>query len=250
MLTNYHTHHYRCGHADGEIEDYVIEAIKHGYTELGISCHVPYEDFPEVGTSQRMNFEDLPIYFKEIEILQKKYPEIKILKSLECEYFPRIHQYVEELAAQTDYLILAGHFIENDGVYKDAFSFTKPEQLERYAEQLEEAMKTGLFKFLAHPDLFMILYPQWDATCEAVTHKIAQAANKYDVLLEVNANGLRRKRQPYPSQDFWSIIARDYPQTKVVVNADCHEPGFLNDAYMEEARQMAMELGLNVVTQL
>jgi len=250
MLTNYHTHHYRCGHAKGEIEDYVLEAIKHGYTELGISCHVPYKDFPEVGTSQRMNFEDLPLYLNEIDHLQKKYPEIKILKSLECEYFPSIHEYIKELAAQTDYLILAGHFIENDGVYKDAFSFTKPEQLTRYAEQLEVAMSTGLFKFLAHPDLFMILYPEWDAVCEETTHKIAQAANKYDVMLEVNANGLRRKNQPYPSQEFWSIIATHYPQTKVIVNADCHEPDFLNDAYMQRARDIAEDLNLNVITML
>ena len=250
MLTNYHTHHYRCKHAGGTIEDYVVKAIKEGYAEIGMSCHVPYENFPEVGTNQRMEFEDLPTYFEEISDLQKKYPEIKILKSVECEYFPKIHQYLEELAEQTDYLILAGHFIEKDGIYKDAFSFTEPWQLEVYAEQLEIAMATGFFKFLAHSDLFMIFYPQWDETCEKITHQIAQAANKYDMLLEVNANGLRYQNKPYPKKEFWSIIATCYPETKVIVNSDCHDPELLNDDYMKKARQMAEDLNLNIVTQL
>ena len=250
MLTNYHTHHYRCKHASGTIEDYIIAAINEGYQEIGMSCHVPYEDFPEVGTYQRMEFEDLPIYFKEISILQKKYPEIKILKSLECEYFPRIHSYMEELAEQTDYLILAGHFIEKDGIYKSAFEVTESWQLEVYAEQLEVAMATGLFKFLAHPDLFMISYPEWDETCEKITHQIAQAANKYDMPLEINANGLRRRKQPYPSKEFWSMIATHYPQTKVIVNSDCHGPELLNDDHMKQARQMAKDLNLNIIRQL
>ena len=250
MLTNYHTHHYRCKHAEGSIEDYVIEAIKEGYTEIGISCHVPYENFPEVGTTQRMEFEDLPTYFKEIADLQKKYPEIKILNALECEYFPRIHSYMEKLAEQTDYLILAGHFIEKDGIYKDAFSFTKTWQLEVYAKQLEIAMATGLFKFLAQPDLFMVLYPEWDATCEKITHQIAQAAIKYDMPLELNANGLRRRKKPYPAKEFWSLIATHYPQIKVIVNSDCHKPKYLNDRDMKQARQLAEELNLNVITQL
>ncbi|MCL1991050.1 MAG: histidinol-phosphatase [Defluviitaleaceae bacterium] len=249
MLTNYHTHHYRCGHAKGEIEDYVVEAIKHGYAEIGMSCHVPFEHFSQMG-AHRMNYEDLPIYLKEIEMLQAKYPQIKLLKAFECEYFPHIHDDIEALTHQTDYLILAGHYIFHEGEYQSAFSFRKPEQLNMYAQELEVAMKTGLFRFLAHPDVFMTSYPAWDQTCERVTHHIAKAARQYDIPLEVNANGLRRKKQPYPSQDFWSIIATHYPETQVLINADCHQPEFLNDRYVEQARQMAEALQLNVLEYL
>ena len=28
MKTNYHTHNYRCNHAAGTVEDYILEAIK------------------------------------------------------------------------------------------------------------------------------------------------------------------------------------------------------------------------------
>ena len=39
LKANYHTHTYLCGHAVGDVEDYVNEAIRLGYTELGMSDH-------------------------------------------------------------------------------------------------------------------------------------------------------------------------------------------------------------------
>ena len=42
MLTNYHTHTYRCHHADGTERDYVEAAIQRGFKALGFSDHSPY----------------------------------------------------------------------------------------------------------------------------------------------------------------------------------------------------------------
>ena len=36
MLTNYHTHCFRCQHAEGSVEDYVMEAIMHQFDKLGM----------------------------------------------------------------------------------------------------------------------------------------------------------------------------------------------------------------------
>ncbi|MDO4924864.1 MAG: histidinol-phosphatase [Turicibacter sp.] len=257
LLTNYHTHHNRCKHAKGNVEDYVKEAVKHHYAEIGMSCHTPHQNFSQMG-NRRMDYSELNIYFNDIEQAQKKYPQIKVLKALECEYFPHLYDYMVELRKQTDYLILAQHYIEIDGKFRDAFHFTKPEQLEVYAACIEEAMATKLFAILAHPDVFMTLYPRWDEACEAATRRIAKAALEYDVILEVNANGLRRKKQtyedgvryPYPSEKFWSIIANEFPTVKVIVNSDCHDPAYLNDEYMQMARDMAKRLNLNVIERL
>lgn len=257
LLTNYHTHHNRCKHAKGNVEDYVKEAVKHHYAEIGMSCHTPHQNFSQMG-NRRMDYSELNTYFNDIEQAQKKYPQIKVLKALECEYFPHLYDYMVELRRQTDYLILAQHYIEIDGKFRDAFHFTKPEQLEVYAACIEEAMATKLFAILAHPDVFMTLYPRWDEACEAATRRIAKAALEYDVILEVNANGLRRKKQtyedgvryPYPSEKFWSIIANEFPTVKVIVNSDCHDPAYLNDEYMQMARDMAKRLNLNVIERL
>ncbi len=253
MLTNYHTHHYRCLHASGEVEDYVKEAVEQGYEILGISCHMPYENFPQM--KYRMRYDELPGYFEDIEAAQKKYPTIQVLKSLECEYFEHLHAYYERLSTQTDYLIVAQHKVMIGQTMHDAFNFTAPDQLKAYGEVLELAMKTNLFSMVAHPDVFMMRYQKWDEACEALTHQLGQAAMKYDVALEVNANGFRRglttyedgSRYPYPADKFWEIIAKHYPDVKVVVNADCHDPKLLNDEYVAQAKAYAKQLKLNLI---
>jgi histidinol-phosphatase (PHP family) len=41
MLIDYHTHHVRCGHAEGELEQYVKRGIEIGLDQLGLSDHMP-----------------------------------------------------------------------------------------------------------------------------------------------------------------------------------------------------------------
>ena len=42
MIANYHTHTRWCRHADGEIEDYIREALRRGLKALAITDHVPH----------------------------------------------------------------------------------------------------------------------------------------------------------------------------------------------------------------
>jgi len=42
MIANYHTHTMRCKHAVGTDEEYVLEAIKHGYKVLAFTDHSPW----------------------------------------------------------------------------------------------------------------------------------------------------------------------------------------------------------------
>lgn len=44
LVTNYHTHTKRCGHAYGEDEDFVLSAIKYGIKELGFSDHISFKN--------------------------------------------------------------------------------------------------------------------------------------------------------------------------------------------------------------
>lgn len=45
LRNNYHTHTKRCGHAEGEDEDYVLEALGSGITDLGFSDHIMLPGF-------------------------------------------------------------------------------------------------------------------------------------------------------------------------------------------------------------
>ena len=68
-VSNYHSHVALCGHAEGTVEDYVLEAIKHNYEEIGISDHAP-----------------IPVYFvgKEINPLYGLTPLIVFLYLIPC----------------------------------------------------------------------------------------------------------------------------------------------------------------------
>ncbi|MDQ9826290.1 PHP domain-containing protein, partial [Acinetobacter sp. 163] len=78
---NYHSHTKRCGHAVGEDEDYVREAIKAGLEVLGFSDHAAY---PIPCPSERMNLDQVEDYMQSITALKEKYADdIKILLGME-----------------------------------------------------------------------------------------------------------------------------------------------------------------------
>ena len=83
-ISNYHSHIALCGHAYGNVEDYVKEAIKYNYEEIGISDHAPIPVF-YVGKEMheylwlyqmmnRQSFEN--DYLKQLEYCINKYPNI------------------------------------------------------------------------------------------------------------------------------------------------------------------------------
>ena len=76
LLTNYHTHHDRCKHAKGDVEAYVKEAVKHNYAEIGMSCHTPHKNFPQIGT-RRMDYSELEHILKILNELRKNIHKLK-----------------------------------------------------------------------------------------------------------------------------------------------------------------------------
>ena len=251
--TNFHTHNYRCEHAVGNVEDYVKVAIKESYTELGISDHAPMSKYYE---NNRMKEEDLEGYLQEIEEAQKKYGDkIKIYKSLEIEYFPECLKMYDDLKEKLDYLILGLHAFrkKGDDTNYNAWKIKNGSDVLAYAEYMVEAIETGKFDYIAHPDLYVINYRTWDKACENAAHMICKAAEKMNVPLEVNANGIRKTlarhpdwdRYMYPYKEFWEI-AKQY-NIRTIIGSDTHNFNQMEDEKMELARQFAKEIGLNII---
>ena len=53
-MKNYHTHTKRCYHAIDNEEDYILAAIKSGYSELGFSDHTPWHYDSSFHSTMRM----------------------------------------------------------------------------------------------------------------------------------------------------------------------------------------------------
>ena len=69
---NYHTHTYRCMHACGSDEDYVISAIKGGYQVLGFSDHAPWNYESDFVAHMRMPLVQFHEYAESIRKLKEK----------------------------------------------------------------------------------------------------------------------------------------------------------------------------------
>lgn len=257
MKTNYHTHNYRCNHATGTVEDYVLEAINAGFDEIGISDHMPHPG-KYFATSSRMSYDDLDNYFNDINKAIELYGnKISIKKSMECEYFKDYNYLYEELIDKfkVDYLVLGVHFLPYKGelTYIGKVDFT-PEVLEGYIDFVIESMESGYFNYIAHPDLFGMQYLNWDEHTIKASRRIFEKAEELNIALELNINGLRRskllynngERYQYPHKDFW-ILSKEY-NVDIIIGIDAHNPCEMND--LDMGIKFAESIGLKVIDRL
>src|SRR5690625_3369721 len=86
-----HTHHDRCGHAEGKIEDYIKAAIKNDLDIIGISDHSPffYSEEDQLHPGIAMKKSEFNEYIDEVLKLKEKYKDqIEVLLGLESDFFP------------------------------------------------------------------------------------------------------------------------------------------------------------------
>ena len=255
MNTNFHTHHHLCQHAGGSCEDYVRVALEHGFSELGFSDHAPF-DRKHLG--YRMYDRDLQTYLDDIKTTKEIYKDrLTIYAGIEIEHWYKETEYYDIFLANFDYLILGQHFVslkKDDSDLISSFGLSTKEQIDAYAETLCDAMRTKRYKIIAHPDLYMHGYIDFDEHAAAVAHRICQCAVETNTILEYNANGFRRSKiqtpqgliHPYPRIEFWDIATKY--DVRTILSSDAHGPNQLYDHTMEEAEEIFDRLPLQKVT--
>lgn len=223
MIANYHTHTWRCKHAQGTEREYIERAIEGKIKILGFSDHTPMPYDGDYVSGVKMDIGQLEEYVDTILKLKEEYKQdIEIHLGLEVEYYP---QYFEKLLAITsqypiEYFLLAQHYLGNE--INDYFCGTPTDDeklLERYCIQTKEALESGYFDYFAHPDFFNFtgdqeIYDYW-------TRQLCRTAKELDIPLEVNFLGIWDKRH-YPNPEFWKIAGEI--GNKVIFGADAHQP--------------------------
>lgn len=255
---NYHTHCNLCNHAKGEVEDYVKKAIELKLDAIGMSDHAPFDFLNEHFYRVRMYEHEYPEYLRQIDDAIKKYSnDINIYRSLEIEYFDEHIERYKKLNKELDYLILGQHYIKSDKVFKHISKATTLEEFHIYKEEVIKAMATKQFKILAHPDIFLFNQPNFGKEEKEISEAIIEAAIKYDVILEFNANGLRRKKyeevdgiwyRRYPKEEFWKLVAKT--NARVIIGADAHHPNQLKDEAIDQAIEILDRLSIEVEEEL
>lgn len=254
---NLHTHTMRCGHAEGLDCQYVQSAIDAGLSMLGFSDHVPFKDIKRPG--DRMSIEQNEEYITSIKSLQKEFiDKIDIKIGYEIEYLEDQIEHLKNIKKECDYMILGQHLKYIDYEYD---CYCSEEDVLEYTRQVEDAMKSGLITYVAHPDYYMLGRRTFSKVCKEAAHRIAKASITYDIPLEINLNGFKygkknyqfyhnatiyEKRYPYPFREFWQIIS-EY-QCKVLYGYDAHSPIALLEKDREyEAEEILKDIPLNFI---
>ncbi|MBF0422877.1 MAG: histidinol-phosphatase [Magnetococcales bacterium] len=247
---NLHTHTWRCHHAQGDVDAYCQKARERNLHLLGFSDHTPLPDGR--WASIRMDMSHLEAYDLAIETARHQYAPLHILKGMECEFVPEfVNFYRETLLDERkfDYLVGGVHLFDCDGQWLyTSGGVQDAKTLRVYTDFFIAAMDSGLFRFMAHPDLFAGSWLHWDAQTQSCMRALLDAARSLEIPLEINANGLRQwpiqdgacRRQPYPWLPFWEMAAEF--QIQVVVNADAHHPDEIHDGAVQRAFLMAESL--------
>lgn len=271
---NYHTHTYRCRHADMNYndEEYVIDLIKMGFKKMAFTDHCPEKEEIDKRSKMRMKYNERIGYLESIKRLKEKYADkIEIQSGYEVEYLPEQEENLKELKEETDKIILGQHFIyDNDKKLKvfDKNKFFTDEEIIRFAEYIEEAMRLGIPDIIAHPDIYMLSRKSFGVVEEKVANMICMAAEKYNIPLEINLgnifnstyfenrilNNLPLEKQKeklinviYPCKGFWNV-ARNY-NVKVLYGIDAHYRGQI--VLWNELLELAHEiLGEEIISKL
>ena len=196
-----HNHTVHCNHAEGTLDEYIERAIELGIDIYGFSEHAPMH-FDE---KYRLPLCDMGTYATEVLNARERYKDrIKILLGYEVDWLPG---YMESsiLNAKVDYLIGSVHFI-------DKWSFDNPEFLsgwktrnideiwQAYFEATEAMVSSGKFDIVGHLDLIKVFKYLPKQDIRLLARKTLTAMKASNMVLELNAAGLRKPIQEiYPS---------------------------------------------------
>ena len=248
MDYNYHTHTARCQHASGTERDYIEAALAAGITKIGFSEHIPLNFADGHDTKHRLPVAEEELYFNTLRALREEYKgRAKILIGYEVEYYPLYFKEqlrrARELGAE--YLLLGQHYIRNEEFYEvSTYALSDSEDdFITYVDTVIEAMETGLFTYVAHPDVFSFTGDK--ALYAREMRRLCEAGKRLNVPFELNFLGIRQGRR-YPDERFWKIAGE--VGVPVTFGFDAHDIAAAGDtASLPRAMEIVKKYGLNYI---
>lgn len=244
-LADYHTHTPLCRHADGWPIDLARVAAERELGELGFADHNP---MPEQFDDWRMLIEDLPRYIESVEEARAAFPNLNIKLGLECDFIPGYEAWIEKLAGmhEWDYLIGSVHYLP------DGWEVDHPKYISRhtdnaeaiwvsYWKMYERCIRSGLFDFVAHPDLPKKFGIRPPGDLRRFYEPTIAALVATGVPFEINTAGWRKEcAEQYPARDF--IAMAHAAGVPLLVSSDAHSPEDVAAGF-EHAGALAKDVG-------
>ena len=230
-MIDYHIHTSRCGHADGEMADYVRKAIACELDEIGFNDHLPLHGDRGKELGLAMALAELPDYVNEVLELRKSFPEIRIKLGIEADYTPDSVSYTRDLLKKYnfDYVMGSVHYIgewafDHPGERKKWDSRDVDLVYKEYFELLRKSARTLLFDIIGHCDLVKKFGNRPENELSEDLENTAKVFKECGVAVEINTSGLRKPvNEIYPSFEILKVYKKyDVP---IVFGSDAHTLG-------------------------
>ncbi len=248
-----HLHTRLCGHAVGEIDEYLDVAASRGIKEVGFCDHLPLYFLPadQVIPGYAMDKKDLPVYINMVKKQDRQAP-VQVKLGIEADFVPGHEDRLASILAPYSFDFITGsvHFI-------DGWGFDNPAELagyagrdmdnvyRRYFELIQQAALTGFFDVIAHPDLIKKFNFRPSLDLRPLYEETARVFKDTGVCAEVNTAGLRYPAQEiYPGPELLRIFFKY--GVPVTLGSDAHRPGDVG-AGLPEAMELIKNTGYRKV---
>ncbi|WP_068620078.1 histidinol-phosphatase [Paenibacillus tuaregi] len=248
MKFDLHTHHFRCGHADGNIRDYIEAGLAAGLQVIGISDHTPYFGSPEEQPFPRiaMAKKDFAGYVDEVLRLKDEYVgKIDVLLGIESDFFPEHAEVYREVlnSYPFDYIIGSVHSTFNSSIFnktrwRGLTDQQRIEHKEEYYSLIRQSARSGMFQILGHIDAMKGNYPAFsDIPAESAIEETLRTIAECRVAIEINTSGKTKLSGGwYPSD---AILERAlFYGVEVTFGSDAHKPFRVGDEWDAVAKRL------------
>lgn len=230
MRIDYHTHHYRCGHAVGDLTDYVEAAIAAGVGEIGLSDHAPYyhvagdpQPFPFVAMSQH----ELDAYVREMAEVRDRYAErITVRLGVESDYFPGWDEHYRTLWRRypLDYVIGSVHFVDGWSIFEKRrpLGRTAEAVYQDYLRSTQAAARSGAYDIIGHLDCLKTEGHIPDLRITPELEETVRVVAESGVAVELNTSGWRKGVGCFPRAELLSCC--HHYGIPVTLASDAHAP--------------------------
>jgi histidinol-phosphatase (PHP family) len=256
MHIDYHTHHERCGHAVGKLEEYVQRGIELGLEQLGLSDHLPliHVDPASYYPEMAMPMAELPRYVEECLSLKERYRgAIDLRVGLEADYIEGYEDQIREILSPYpwDYLIGSVHFLGEWDItdHRQVHGWEGKDELEVYRlyyDAVKKSALSGLYDIIGHMDVIKRFgygpqTPEGKAEVRALELETLKVIADSGIAMELNASGLSKPcAEMFPAEHLLQEAFKlGIPLT---LGSDAHDPAKLGDG-LKEARSMLWHTG-------
>lgn len=249
----FHIHDCCCHHSTNTLDNIVNYSLLHGYKKLYFTEHC-YCNVDCTLQSRRPTVYEIKKLKTLINFYNNKYAKkLHIYFGYEIEFNKQNRWYYEQLVKDpyADYLIFGNHF------YGDIFKMHHPfplvmsntknlNNLLEYKNNQIAAMESGIFSWIAHPDIFLNSYQKWDKYAIDLSTSIIQCAIKNNLILGFNVNFpspfSRKNKWHYPVKQFWQLVSKT--KIKVLIESDSHDMHTIKQNWLNAAYKLAISYGL------